>query len=438
MMDRTVFCGLLPRIAQLLFAPINVYAMASMLSPELQGYYYSFASLAALQAFFELGLQNVIVYFGAHEWAHLKLEKDGNITGNEMSLGRLAGLATFAGRWYGWMGIFYFVLVSCTGFYFFSQNDAKMIAAWEGQWLCYVFFMSVILSQQPRIALLESCGQINFVNGLRTFQVVVGSALQWWSFYANFGLGAICAGPIVVALSNEASMYIFHRDFFASLKKAKAETSKMFRKEIFSFQWRIAITASVAWFLYSIYVPIVFHYWGPVAAGQVGLTLQVVEAIFLVSATWVDSKFPRLCIHAAQGNRKGLFSDWTKNLFVSLVVFLIGSGIFLWSLSWICLLIPKLDQRFLPAYPTILFLCACFVRLLIRSLAAFIRAHKSEAVFVGATAWCVANGILVWQGTRSLGINGAAYGSLFAAVFIGLPLIGHCAFGFARRESVLH
>jgi len=37
-------------------------------SPEVQGYYYTFANILALQIFLELGLSAVVNTFAAHEW----------------------------------------------------------------------------------------------------------------------------------------------------------------------------------------------------------------------------------------------------------------------------------------------------------------------------------------------------------------------------------
>jgi hypothetical protein len=50
-------------------------------APDVQGFYYTFASLVALQSFVELGLYIVISNAASHEWSKLALRSDGCIEG---------------------------------------------------------------------------------------------------------------------------------------------------------------------------------------------------------------------------------------------------------------------------------------------------------------------------------------------------------------------
>src|SRR5688572_27603804 len=50
-----------------------------MLSPAQLGYYFSFASILALQIFFELGFNQVITQIAAHEAAELAVDKNGHL-----------------------------------------------------------------------------------------------------------------------------------------------------------------------------------------------------------------------------------------------------------------------------------------------------------------------------------------------------------------------
>ena len=59
------------RVVQGLTGLASVYFIGTFLSPEEQGYYFTFGSVLALQVFFELGLHNVLTQFTAHEKAHI-------------------------------------------------------------------------------------------------------------------------------------------------------------------------------------------------------------------------------------------------------------------------------------------------------------------------------------------------------------------------------
>ena len=69
--DRAIAYALLSKVWLLFAGPITLYLISLYLTPEMQGFYYTFLSLVALQVFIELGFYVVITQFASHEWAHL-------------------------------------------------------------------------------------------------------------------------------------------------------------------------------------------------------------------------------------------------------------------------------------------------------------------------------------------------------------------------------
>ena len=59
--NQAVFYALLLRGWQLAGGAVSVLLITYFFTPELQGYYYTFSALVALQTFFELGMHLVIV-----------------------------------------------------------------------------------------------------------------------------------------------------------------------------------------------------------------------------------------------------------------------------------------------------------------------------------------------------------------------------------------
>ena len=66
------------------------------LTAELQGYYYTFTSLIALQVFLELGFSIVVTQFASHEWANLNLDKNGYIVLEEKEFLAASGSDRFS------------------------------------------------------------------------------------------------------------------------------------------------------------------------------------------------------------------------------------------------------------------------------------------------------------------------------------------------------
>ena len=89
----------LTRIIQAIGGLVSVALVASLLDSIEQGFYYTFASILAIQVFFELGLNGIITQFVAHEIA--LLNEVGNIyEGNEANLSRIASLLHFTIKWF--------------------------------------------------------------------------------------------------------------------------------------------------------------------------------------------------------------------------------------------------------------------------------------------------------------------------------------------------
>ena len=61
--DRAVFLTLVGRVWGVGAGLVTIFFVTTALSPEQQGYYYTFYSLIALQVFAELGLNYAIVQF---------------------------------------------------------------------------------------------------------------------------------------------------------------------------------------------------------------------------------------------------------------------------------------------------------------------------------------------------------------------------------------
>ena len=66
--------------------------VVARLSPEVQGYFFTFSSLLLLQVFLEVGFPVVLLQFVSHEWAFLRFGPRGQIEGSPAAAARLASL----------------------------------------------------------------------------------------------------------------------------------------------------------------------------------------------------------------------------------------------------------------------------------------------------------------------------------------------------------
>jgi hypothetical protein len=82
--DWAAIYGIATKAGQGAAGLITAIFIVRYFSPAIQGYYYTFANLLALQIFLELGLSGAITAFAAHEWAKLSLDRQGAPQGPRM------------------------------------------------------------------------------------------------------------------------------------------------------------------------------------------------------------------------------------------------------------------------------------------------------------------------------------------------------------------
>src|SRR5258706_7331621 len=98
--DRAVFFAIAGKIWSLGAGLVTTLLIAVFFAPDLQGYYYTFQAVLAIQAIAELGLGSVLTYYASHEWAKLALDRDGGVTGDAEALSRLVSFGRFSLKWY--------------------------------------------------------------------------------------------------------------------------------------------------------------------------------------------------------------------------------------------------------------------------------------------------------------------------------------------------
>ena len=96
--ERAVLYAMTHRLAGSAGGLITAALVATCLSPELQGYYYTFLSILTWQTFVDLGFGELIQQSVSHEWARLKSEDRATRENARM---RLGAMQRFAFRWYG-------------------------------------------------------------------------------------------------------------------------------------------------------------------------------------------------------------------------------------------------------------------------------------------------------------------------------------------------
>ncbi|MFP5504079.1 MAG: hypothetical protein ACLGIN_16460, partial [Candidatus Sericytochromatia bacterium] len=263
-MDRAVGYTLLGRAWQLVAGPVTLFLIALSFSPEVQGFYYTFSSLMALQVFFELGSAQVILQFASHEKAHLAWSEAGTLEGDAEAKARLRSLARLAVRFYGLMATLFAAALLPAGWLFFSQQPGHEAIAWQAPWALVVVATAGLMAVSPVFALLEGCGQVQQVAKYRLFQGLAVNVIAWTALVLQAGLFVASANLLSTCLLAGGWLWWRYRRLLADLLAAGPPGGARIDwwREIWPFQWRIALSWLSGSFSFYLFNPLLFAFAG--------------------------------------------------------------------------------------------------------------------------------------------------------------------------------
>jgi O-antigen/teichoic acid export membrane protein len=420
--DRPVFFILLSRIFSLISAPITGILIASVFTAKLQGYYFTFISLSAVQTFVELGLTIVIIQFAAHEWSLLSLDNSGNIIGDNVAFSRLASLARFTLKWFGIAAILLFIVLYIVGNLMFTKSSDYLIS-WKLPWFFYCVLTSVTLLTFPIGSLLEGCNQVSNWYAFQFYQGVLVKILFWVVVLLNLNLWSLVFTSSVSLICFITFILIKYKVFFKTLIFSRLIKDKIFWfAEIWPMQWRMGLSCFCGYFLHYFFIPVLFKYHGAVVAGQMGLTWSAVGLIPSISSAWITPKIPRFAMLIAQKRYHEL-----DKLFLRLmkIITLVSSFIALSGWVIVCglnIMHHPFASRLLAPLPMGIFAFSQILLAISQPMAAYMRAHKQEPLLLLS----IISGILIAVSNLTLGkwysAVGMAVGYLLVMLIV-VPLI---------------
>ncbi|MBT6718627.1 MAG: hypothetical protein HOB18_13465 [Nitrospina sp.] len=419
--DRGITYAVSSKVWSLFAGPITLFLISFYLSPEVQGFYYTFLSLLALQSFVELGFYIVVTQFASHEWAQLRLDEEGKIVGDPNSLSRLISLGRLIFKWYLVVSLIFIIAIGSGGYLFLSQQPLPGIN-WEVPWLVLVVIAGFQLWVMPFLSLLEGCNQVESVYRFRFIQTVVGSLSAWLVMSLGGELWMASASSAAVLLTSLYLVLIRYQNFFRPFFSQKISSVIHWKNEMWPMQWRLGVAGLLNYFIYSIYTPVLFHFHGPVSAGKMGMTWTIVMTLSSLAMAWISTKVPRFGILIVEKNYAELDKLFFRSSIASLLVICSGAIAFWVFIYGLNIYKISLAERLLAPFPTFIFLVGICLSQISQCQTAYLRAHKREPFFVLNIIYSLVNGALVWFLAEKYDSLGAAIGYLASQVFLFLPI----------------
>ena len=435
--DKAVLYGVSGRIWTTLAGPISALLIASNFSLPLQGFYFTFSSLLALQIFAELGLGAVIQQFASHEWAKLDIDNNGRIIGEKNALSRLCSLFNLALKWFLFGSLITSLGLLFGGYYFFSTSHNYNIN-WQAPWICLSILTGINLFFVPFWSMLEGCNQVKTLYAFRFFQGILANIIIWTSILCGVGLWVLIMGSIFSFFCAVLFIRVKYWNFFKELIFTKAVGNIIsWRKDLLPMQLRIAISWISGYFAFSFFTPLLFKFQGPDIAGKFGMTWTIIGAIGGIASTWLQPKVPYFAILVSKLNYFELDKLFFKIVKLVFSIMTLLSFLF-WGLIYILPILnikiaSYLSLRLLPPLPVAILLIAQTLMISSTPFSSYLRAHKKEPLMFISLIQGILVGISTYCFSKYTNVLGVTLGYLLV-VIITIPVCIRIWYNFRKQQ----
>jgi O-antigen/teichoic acid export membrane protein len=413
---------------------VTVALIARSLTSAEQGYYFTFGSLVAMQLVFELGFSVVILQLATHECAHLTLGSDGTVTGSLAAHARLASVLQKSVRWYSVAALLMVSILIPAGLKFFGVQQAGVAHVdWVAPWCLLVFAAGFTFQIDPVFSFLEGCGYVANVAHTRFWQAACGAVLAWAALASHHGLYAPAMMICGQALAGVAFLYS-RRALLVGLLRFDPKGDRIdWWQEVWPFQWRIAVSYSCGFFIFQLFNPVLFKFWGPVAAGQMGMSLSIGNMLASVAIAWVNTKAAPFGGMIARREFRQLDHVFFKAVAQTTLLCSVGAAVIWLGCLFLNLRGLPFSHRMLPPLPFGLLLLSVICNQLVSAAALYLRAHKQEKFLLNSILGAIFTGASTYFLGQRFGALGVTAGYLAVTLVVGIGL-GGWTFMKYRRE----
>lgn len=399
--DKSIAYSSGARVVQAFTGVASILFIAQFLTKTEQGFYYTFGSIIAIQVFFELGLTTIITQYVAHEASHLRWKDGTNLEGNIKYHSRLAHLVHFSVKWYAVIGALFFGVLLIVGYCFFEYySPSNENVNWIWPWIIVSIGTVANLFISPLLAILMGLDKVKEVSKMRLFQQIIIPTTTWIGLALGFKLYVLGIASLLSVIY--VVMYCSMTELAPILKNlwnVDISCRVSYMKEIFPYQWKIALSWVSGYFIFQLFNPVLFATEGAVVAGQMGMTLAALNGIMAFSQSWITTKVPlwsKLIALKDYTQLDSIFNTTMKQVSIVCLglisVFIVG----IWALK--ALHMP-LGYRFLNWIPLILMLIPLFINQWVNGWATYLRCHKKEPFLANS----ICGGVLCCLSTIILG-----------------------------------
>jgi O-antigen/teichoic acid export membrane protein len=375
---------------------VSLILVVKYLTGVEQGFYYTFGSIVAIQIFFELGLNGIITQYAAHEMAHLQWQSEHELSGESKYISRLSSLLHFSFKWYLFFASILIVSLVAIGYIYFNRyNTVSSDVSWGAPWILLAAGTGINLIISPAIAFLQGLGKVKEIAKTQLILQIFKLAIMWGGLIAGAKLYVLGLASFMGVLIYTLTIILKYRKLIANIWQTVIIERVNYRKEIFPYQWKIAMSWISGYFIFQLFNPVLFATEGAIVAGQMGMTLAALGGISSITVAWINTKVPVFSGLIAQKKYTQLdilFNSTLLQSFILNILLLLGMFAVIFGIRYFNISMggKHLGDRFLPYLPMSLMMLSIVANHIISSWATYLRCHKKEPMMILSMAMGVA------------------------------------------------
>ena len=422
-LDRAVLYASLGNAASLVMGPVTVLLVTARLTPELQGFYYTFGSLSLFSFFAEFGLGQAVMQFASHEWPRLSMTSRGAIQGEAEAHGRVTALTRGALLWCAYLLVLLLLALILAGEFLFRTKGYEI--HWRPQWLLLVACFGVNFLLVPVWALLQGFHRIEAFWFYRLIQQILNALTLWGCLFFGARLWAPGFAGLVGLVWSISFLRRSYPDFLPSITSARRESltnTIAWRRDVWPMQWRTAISWMGAYFTGQALVPITFRALGPAAAGRMGMTVTLAGVLGALSLNFINTKSPVFGSLVSNSDFGKLDLLFLRLLRTTILVMLAGAFAGLLGVEALQLGHFEIARRLLDPVSFAMYLGFTATSGVVTALATYLRAFKREPF---ALLYALTSGAILFTASRlatRFGLRGMAAAALLISGLVQLPI----------------
>lgn len=430
-LDRPLAYALSSRVWQAAAGPVTIALVIRWLSEDETGIYYNLVPIIGIQAFFELGLLNVLISQAGHANAACNAARDSDDSDAiAAASSRMAELIRASHRWFGLASVLFLFAAWVYGWSLFSNSDLN--SGWQNPLLVIAPLAAVTVLFSPSLAILEGAGQRELIYRFRFVQLVCGSLAVWFALSVGLGVWAMVFAALVQALFVVYLALIHRRDFFRQFRRSETSEHFSWWHDVMPLQWRAAVIGAAHHLATQFLANVVLAYHTAAESGRLGMTLSITMAIQMLALAWAQTKYSVISGLHGQGEREQAGTMWRRTAVVSTILLVAGFSALIVVILGLGLFERGWEKRFVEPWHLAILGVGCLANHLVALQSFYLLARNEKPMVAASVPGLLVTALCVWVGGYHYGTSGVV---VAFAVGLGLILLPMHTIGYLRRRA---